>query len=95
MRPVARYVIVIAICLAAQLWLVRMSVTMQEAQADARTQAGAVVRHLGLSDLCVATDARYIRHPAVTDPVAPYMDHPGSIEHFPTGSFWAAPGRTK
>jgi hypothetical protein len=21
------------------------------------------------------------------------MDHPGAIEHFPTGSFWAPPAR--
>lgn len=46
---------------------------------------------LGLTDLCVATEARYTRHPAVSDPVAPFMDHPGAIEHFPTGSFWAPP----
>ena len=46
---------------------------------------------LGLTDLCVATEARYTRHPAISDPVAPRMDHPGAIEHFPTGSFWAPP----
>ena len=46
---------------------------------------------LGLTDLCIATEARYTRHPAVSDPVAPFMDHPEAIEHFPTGSFWAPP----
>ena len=46
---------------------------------------------LGLTDLCVATEARYTRHPAISDPVAPRMDHPGAIEHFPTGSFWVPP----
>jgi len=46
---------------------------------------------LGLSDLCVATEARYTRHPAASDRVAPVMDHPGGLEHFPTGSFWAPP----
>ena len=47
------------------------------------------VAGLGLTDLCVATEARYTRHPAVSDPMAPFMDHPGALEHFPTGSFWA------
>lgn len=47
-----------------------------------------VVATFGLSDLAVATEARYTRHPAVSDTIAPFMDHPGSIEHFPTGSFW-------
>ena len=50
-----------------------------------------VVSGLGLSDLSLATEARYTRHPAVTDLVVPFMDHPGAIEHFPSGSFWAAP----
>lgn len=49
------------------------------------------VAGLGLTDLCIATEARYTRHPAVSDPMAPFMDHPGAIEHFPTGSFWSAP----
>ena len=46
------------------------------------------VKELGLSDLAVSTEARYTRHPAVSDPVVPFMDHPGAMEHFPTGSFW-------
>lgn len=48
-----------------------------------------VVSALGLTDLCIATEARYTRHPAVTDLVVPFMDYPSAIEHFPTGSFWA------
>jgi len=46
---------------------------------------------LGLTDLCIATEARYTRHPAVSDHAAPRMDHPGAVEHFPTGSFWTPP----
>ena len=53
-----------------------------------------VTAGMGLTDLCVATEARYTRHPAVSDRVAPFMDHPGAIEHFPTGSFWAPPPLT-
>ena len=58
-----------------------------------RQQAEVVTAGLGLTDLCLATEARYTRHPAISDPVAPFMDHPGSLEHFPSGSFWAYPGR--
>lgn len=47
-----------------------------------------LVEALGLSDLAVTTEARYTRHPAVSDPVVPFMDHPGNIEHFPSGSFF-------
>ncbi|SHO44541.1 hypothetical protein [Desulfopila aestuarii] len=48
-----------------------------------------VVEAFGLSDLAVTTEARYTRHPAVTDPLVPFMDHPGGLEHFPSGSFSA------
>ena len=49
------------------------------------------VAGFGLTDLCIATEARYTRNPAASDPVVPFMDYPGAIEHFPTGSFWAPP----
>ena len=62
----------------------------KELQADEEIQK-IVVAGLGLTDLCVATEARYTRHPAVSDPMAPFMDHPGALEHFPTGSLWAPP----
>lgn len=50
-----------------------------------------VTSGLGLTDLCLSTEARYTRHPAVSDSVVPFMDHPGALEHFPTGSFWVPP----
>lgn len=52
-----------------------------------------VVFHLGLSDLALSTEARYTRHPAVSDLVVVSMDHPGAIDHFPSTSFWAPPRR--
>jgi type II secretory pathway pseudopilin PulG len=48
-----------------------------------------VVLHFGLSDLSLSTEARYTRHPAVSDPVVVSMDHPGAIDHFPSTFFWA------
>ena len=66
----------------------RSQVARSEAEADMRRVA---VASLGLSDLSLATEARYTRHPALSDLVVPFMDHPGAIEHFPSGSFWAPP----
>ena len=56
-----------------------------------RQRATIVTAALGLTDLCLSTEARYTRNPAVSDPLAPFMDHPGSLEHFPSGTFWAYP----
>ncbi len=65
----------------------RLDSELEEAAAVQEIAVGG----LGLTDLCIATEARYTRNPAVSDPVAPFMDHPGAIEHFPTGSFWQPP----
>jgi hypothetical protein len=47
---------------------------------------GAHLRNLHVTDLCLSTEARYTRHPAVSDRHAPFQDHPLALEHFPSGS---------
>jgi hypothetical protein len=55
-----------------------------------RTDAG-IVRDLQLTDLCLFTEARYTRHPAMADLHAPFQDHPMALEHFPSGSLVTPP----
>ena len=50
-----------------------------------------LVALLGLSDLAISTEARYTRHPALSDLAVVFMDHPGAIDHFPSTLFFAAP----
>jgi hypothetical protein len=50
-----------------------------------------LVGEFGLTDLCLFTDARYTRNPAVADGVTPFQDHPMSLEHFPSGSIIGPP----
>lgn len=45
-----------------------------------------LARRLGLTDLCLFTEARYTRHPAMADFGTAFQDHPLSLEHFPSGS---------
>ncbi len=45
-----------------------------------------LVRSLSLTDLCLFTEARYTRHPALADLHTAFQDHPLSLEHFPSGS---------
>lgn len=44
----------------------------------------AMVNVLGTSDLVLTTEARYTRHPAVSDKVVVTMDQPGGLDHFPS-----------
>ncbi len=45
-----------------------------------------VLRNLQVTDLCLVTEARYTRHPALADRHAPFQEHPLALEHFPSGS---------
>lgn len=51
-----------------------------------------IARELQLTDLCLFTEARYTRHPAMADLHAPFQDHPLALEHFPSGSLVTPPG---
>lgn len=44
------------------------------------------LQRLQLTDLCLSTEARYTRHPALADRHAPFQEHPLALEHFPSGS---------
>ena len=54
-----------------------------------RQSSSALVRSLGLTDLCLFTEARYTRHPAMADRHAAFQDHPTALEHFPYGALVA------
>lgn len=65
---------------------------MQEGPAFLQHQPSrALVRDLGLTDLCLFTEARYTRHPAMADRHAAFQDHPMGLEHFPSGSLVPPP----
>jgi hypothetical protein len=50
-----------------------------------------LVQQLGLSDLALFTEARYTRHPSQADLHSAFQDHPGALDHFPTGSLVPPP----
>jgi hypothetical protein len=61
-------------------------------QGELELQAS-LVRRLGLTDLCLFTEARYTRHPSQADAFSAFQDHPRALEHFPSGSIAAPPAR--
>lgn len=50
-----------------------------------------LVKSLKLTDLCLFTEARYTRHPAMADLYSPFQDHPFAMDHFPSGSLVSPP----
>jgi hypothetical protein len=55
----------------------------------------ALVASLGLSDLCLFTEASYTRHLTQTDIHTPFQDGPLSLEHFPSGTILVPPAMLK
>jgi hypothetical protein len=58
-------------------------------------QLGLIVGHYGLTDLCLATDARYTRHPSQADWHTAFQSHPMALDHFPSGSLIRPPDRLR
>ena len=52
----------------------------------AAPEVQALAGRLGLTDLALFTEARYTRNPTQADLHAAFQDHPGALEHFPSGS---------
>ena len=57
----------------------------------AQARRAQTVKALGLTDLCLFTDASYTRHLALADLHAPLQEHPLCLEHFPAGSLAGPP----
>ena len=50
-----------------------------------------LVRKLGLTDLCLCTEARFTRHPTQADRHAAFQEAPGAMDLFPSGSLIGPP----
>jgi hypothetical protein len=50
-----------------------------------------IVEKLGLTDICLFTEARYTRHVTQADLFSPFQDHPAAREHYPSGSLIRPP----
>jgi hypothetical protein len=72
----------------AGLALAALHAGLSQGPGQARMEASAtLVRHVGLTDLALFTEARYTRHPAMADLHSPFQDNPMAFEHFPSGTF--------
>ena len=58
-------------------------------------EATRMVKNLGLTDLCLFTEASYTRHLSLADLHTPFQDSPMALEHFPSGSLVMPPQLTK
>lgn len=91
LRASTRFFLFLAVC-GALLGAAFLHASVERARRAPEVEArAALVRELGLTDLCLFTEARYTRHPSQADLFTPFQEHPGSLEHFPSGSLVAPP----
>jgi hypothetical protein len=50
-----------------------------------------LVSTLQITDLCLFTEASYLRHLSQADVHTPFQDHPMSLDHFPAGAIVQPP----
>lgn len=67
------------------------SASRQAERATLLAANGRLVEQLGLTDLCLFTEARYTRHPSQADLHSAFQDHPMGLEHFPSGALLSPP----
>lgn len=72
------------------LMFVHSALARREAASNLRAKAKMVAK-MGLTDLCLFTEARYTRHPVMADLNTPFQDYPMSIEHYPSGALLPVP----
>ncbi len=72
------------------LMFVHASVQMKAGAASLQANAD-LVGKLGITDLCLFTEASYTRHLSQADLHTPFQNGPMSLEHFPSGSLVMPP----
>jgi hypothetical protein len=91
----AAFLLLMAILVALGL-LAALDAARRQAGAEARLSANrALARWATLTDLCLFSDARYTRHPALADRHSPFQDYPLALEHFPSGSLMPPPAHLR
>ncbi len=86
MRKSSFFFSYLAVCVILLSALFAHSLYEQERRFPELREKRELARSLELTDLCLFTEARYTRHPSLSDFYAPFQDHPCSMEHFPSGS---------
>jgi hypothetical protein len=89
------YLLATALGILAALALSVHSQRTVEASGPALDGEKALVERMGLSDLCLFTDARYTRNPALADGNSAFQDSPMAMEHFPSGSLILPPAHLR
>jgi hypothetical protein len=95
LRPSTIFLAALFLCCAVFLVLLGHAHWRQSADLPQLGDQAKLAGQLGLTDLVLCTEARYTRHPSQADRHSAFQEHPGALEHFPTGSLISLPERNR
>ncbi|MCL4177727.1 MAG: hypothetical protein KJ072_08255 [Verrucomicrobia bacterium] len=61
------------------------------AQQARQPEVQSVVRLLGVADLALSSSSRWLRHPSIAEPGAPFADGPAILDNDPAGAAISPP----
>ncbi len=67
----------------------------RKAEASSLAAKSEMVQELGITDLCLFTEAGYARHLSQADVFTPFQDGPSLPDHFPSGGLVQPPDALK
>jgi hypothetical protein len=87
-RPGARVKRLVAPLLVLALCLVTFVLDASRLRADGHRRAGRarIVRLVGFADLALSSTSRWLRHPSLSEPFAPFADAPAIFDPDPGGA---------
>jgi len=91
MRPVSVIGIAVLVMLAAAAGVLAHARCRCTRWEESSPDTAALVSVLGLSDLALSTEARYIRHLSLSDVFSAFQDVPCGLDFLPSGSFYPPP----
>lgn len=87
-----RALIAVSIAIALALGALAMDAArLRDADGEGRALRAALASRVGLADLALSSDARWLRHPSQAEPAAAISDAPGALDVDPAGAWIAAP----
>jgi hypothetical protein len=72
-------------------WMMVDAWARRTAQQERNPHVQSIVRLLGVADLALSSSSRWLRHPSVTEPGAPFADGPAILDNDPAGAVIGPP----
>ncbi len=93
-RSKRQLLLLLSTCLAlvlAVVWMIADAARRRASSAQRTSQSRMVVRLFGTADMVLSSSSRWLRHPSLSEPGAPFADGPAILDIDPAGAMIGPP----